>query len=168
MSISGKANNMVKPLSGMKFSNLTKMSPMSPMSSPRKGNLTNIIAGTAIGVAAGTAIEENNNKSNNYLTKQSDFQKIEIEQINLLEFSRLYKIAGIPIMDFVITYILLYCINALYLKYDCKIILILTFPVTIIFNMLINEKLKMTNLILLVLVLSIICLFNTNPINNTQ
>jgi hypothetical protein len=76
------------------------------------------------------------------------------EKISLLQFSRLYKIGGIPILDFVITYILLYILNATYLKLDYALILVATIPITIFFEMLTNKELNVTFMIILILVLS--------------
>lgn len=84
------------------------------------------------------------------------------KEISLLDFSRLYKIGKIPVIDFIIIYILLYSINSIYFKYDYKIILIVTIPITIIFNLFTNPQLKLSTIMLIILILSIFYLFGTS------
>lgn len=57
------------------------------------------------------------------------------KQLNLWQFIRLYKIGQIPIIDFVVTYIVLYLFNLYYFHFDYKFILMMTILVVILFNM---------------------------------
>ena len=88
-------------------------------------------------------------------------------QINLVEFTRLYKIGPIPVIDFIIIYICFYLLNSIYFDLDYKIILIATIPLTILFNLITNANCKVTNLILLILIVStyylITCCTNLMP-----
>jgi len=84
------------------------------------------------------------------------------KEISLLDFSRLYKIGKIPVIDFIIVYILLYSINSIYFRYDYKIVLIITIPITIIFNLFTNPQLKLSTIMLIILILSIFYLFSVS------
>ena len=64
-----------------------------------------------------------------------------VAKLNLWEFSRMYKVYNIPITDFIIVYIVLYFLSRLYSWGDPKMIFLLTIPITLIFNMIINPKL---------------------------
>lgn len=81
-----------------------------------------------------------------------------IPRYSLLDFIRLYKIGGIPIIDFFIVYIILYMINKIHFNYDFKLVLVATIPVTIVFNLVINKKIKITLIIIIILLLSMLYL----------
>lgn len=79
--------------------------------------------------------------------------------INLLEFSQMYKICGVPIINFFVVYIILYCINCIYLECDFKNVLLTTIPVTIIISILTNLKNKSsTSTTIFLIAMSIIAL----------
>lgn len=77
------------------------------------------------------------------------------ENISLVDFSRMYKIGGIPIIDFVVVYIFLYVLNHFYFKFDFKTVLVGTIPITIILEFISNPKVKLSTTMLTILVLSI-------------
>lgn len=76
--------------------------------------------------------------------------------LNLLEFSRLYKIYEIPIINFVIIYIILYGLNCLHFDCNFKNVLILTIPITLIFSAISNPKLKLSPVMVIVLIASVV------------
>lgn len=77
-------------------------------------------------------------------------------EINLFDFSRLYTIGHIPVIDFVIVYIILYCLNCLCLDFDFKVVLIGAIPLTILINLLSNDKVNISVGLLTVLFVTII------------
>lgn len=77
---------------------------------------------------------------------------------NLWEFMHLYKIGGISVVDFFVIYVLLYVYNSLYLHADKKIILVSAIPITIIYNILTDKKMKASWFIILILLISVIYL----------
>jgi len=90
------------------------------------------------------------------LNVESPNYKIKSEnEINLVEFTKLYKVGQIPIIDFFMIYIIFYLINSLYLNLDYKIVLVATIPLTIVFNLITNDQCKISNMILLILVMSL-------------
>lgn len=93
-----------------------------------------------------------------YMSKSSPIvsEKQTTPNINLLEFSRMYEICEIPIINFVIVYIILYFLNCLYFDYDFKIILIATIPITLIFSIVSSPKLKLSLSMIIISVISII------------
>lgn len=92
-------------------------------------------------------------------TKSTDSQS----EMNLLDFSRLYKIGGIPVIDFILVYVLLFIANKLYLDFNYKIILVATIPITIIFELIISQgKIKLSFILILILIISIFYLLFAN------
>ncbi len=90
-----------------------------------------------------------------YVKKQPDTIKTNPKTkpvTNLLEFSRLYKVCDIPIIDFIVTYIFLYYFNCLYFHHDFKIILIMTVPITLLFNILTNPNVQITSSIIVIII----------------
>ena len=85
------------------------------------------------------------------------------EAINLWQFIRLYTVAGIPIIDFFITYILIYVFNCFYFHYDAKIIVLLAIPVTIIYNLLTNKNVKISWFLIAIMIISVFLLFVVKP-----
>jgi hypothetical protein len=98
--------------------------------------------------------------ADNNIEKKKDPHNILKNQsnMNLLEFSRLYKINKIPFMDFIIVYLFLYSINCICLGYDFEIILLVTLPITLVLEILTNSKLNISLTIFLIVLLSIILL----------
>ena len=88
------------------------------------------------------------------------------DTMNLLEFSRMYKLGQIPIIDFIIGYIFLYIINSIWTKYDYKLILIITVPLVIIFNLLLNPDVKLSIGLGIILVVSIYFLLTRKYVHN--
>ena len=111
-------------------------------------------------VTAGTVISDENNavqyNGDNNNTKYSNQKK----EINLWEFSRLYKIGQIPILDIIIVYVIIYLFNSLFLNYNYKFVLLMIIPVTIFFNILTNEEFKISFFIILIFVISLYYLFS--------
>lgn len=83
-------------------------------------------------------------------------------EMNLFDFSRMYKIGQIPIMDFIVVYILLCILNALYFDYNYKFMLVATIPLTILTNVIFMKNIKLTGLLMTIFVVSILYLFYIN------
>ncbi len=113
---------------------------------------------TSIALASAGAeviTEDDNNQINNPKVIIPQNQEI----ISLWQFLKLYTIGDIPIIDFCIVYVILYVINSLYLHYDYKIILVLTVPITIIYNILTNKRLKISIFMVVAIIVSMYFLF---------
>lgn len=134
-----KLNTIVKPVSTINFNALNHLA------------VANMGLGTAITSYNPNYITQiiNNNKINNN----------NYNELNLLDFARLYKIGQIPIIDFVIVYIILYVFNKLYSCFDYKFIFVATIPITVIFNLIVNKRIKLSNMMIFILLLSIIYLW---------
>lgn len=77
------------------------------------------------------------------------------DKINLLDFIRSYKIGKIPIIDFLIIYVLLYIFNKMYYHFNAKTIIIATIPITIIINIVLYHNTKFGNGIIIIMIVSI-------------
>ena len=95
-----------------------------------------------------TINKKDNKKGNNHLSDTKN-------ELNLLNFSRLYKIGQIPIMDFIIMYIILCIFNAICFNYDYKIMLVATIPLTILIDIIFVKNIKITKLLLIIFFVSI-------------
>ena len=129
-----------------------------------------ILAGAGASVILDKVNNDNKIADNAVITRSSSAPTTAStgqEVINLWQFIRLYTIAGIPIIDFFITYILIYVFNSYYLHYDEKIILISTIPITIIYNLLTNKNVKMSWFLLAVIIISVFLLFMVKPNKKT-
>lgn len=93
---------------------------------------------------------------------------VEYENIDLVSFSRLYKIGSIPIFDFVVFYIVFYAINALYLDFSYKIVLFGAIICTVLFNLITNNECHMSYLILFILAISTYYLILSVPSLNIR
>uniref|UniRef100_A0A6C0LU18 Uncharacterized protein n=1 Tax=viral metagenome TaxID=1070528 RepID=A0A6C0LU18_9ZZZZ len=82
-------------------------------------------------------------------------------EINLLTFSRLYKIGGIPIFDLILIFFILYIINNYAQCSDSNFILIATIPTTIIIDLIICRNLKISPIMILIMLLCIFYLYTT-------
>lgn len=133
-----------------------------PVSNINLEYLTNLMSGDENN-------ENNDNNNNNKKDISNKHKKKEIsdstkeisesdKEISLLEFSRLYKIGQIPIMDFIAIYIILYLFNSICLHYNYKLILVSTIPITILFDILTNNNLKISGIMIFVLIISILYL----------
>lgn len=80
------------------------------------------------------------------------------KEINLIELARLYRLVNVPVVDFIMVYIVIYTFNEVYFNFDYKTILIATIPITIILNLLMDNKCKITEMVLLVLFISVIAI----------
>lgn len=138
-----------------------------PVSTSKMNSITNA---ALLSTAAGAVVlsdldnntyvkEENNNTNNN--EKKDDIES----EINLWEFSRLYTIADIPIIDFIIIYIIIYLLNKICMNLNYKFILVLAIPITIIFELFTNKNTNVSNILLIIFVISIILLLSTNVTN---
>jgi len=114
----------------------------------------NLIPLTSIALAGAGAEVIMNDDNNAHKNTKVIFNQGQ-ETISLWQFIRMYTIAGIPIIDFIIFYVIIYIINAIYLHYDYKLVLIITVPITILFNILTNKKLKISWFIVVAMVISI-------------
>ena len=65
-------------------------------------------------------------------------------QINLLEYIKLYKIGQVPFIYFFIVYLCLYIINDCFFTGSSKIVLLLSFPMTICYALLLDKKCKLS------------------------
>lgn len=121
-------------------------------------NLKFPMASAIIGASGATVVMEEENNDNDYQiikTNGVDIQTNCQEIINLWQFIRMYTISNIPLIDFIVVYVIIYIVNLLYLHYDKKFVLILTFPITILYNILSNNKLKITGFMLIIILISI-------------
>lgn len=119
------------------------------------------LTGALLTLGAETVI--NDDSSNGEISRDSFLRP---DTMNLLEFSRMYKLGQIPIIDFIIGYIFLYIINSICGKYDYKLILIITVPLVIIFNLFLNPNVKPTIGLGIILVISIYFLLTTKYVHN--
>jgi hypothetical protein len=121
----------------------------------------NLIPLTSIALAgAGTEVITNENNDGS-IAHTVTIPKNQ-EKLNLWQFLHLYTIGGIPIIDFFIFYVILYIVNALYLHCDYKLILLLTVPIAIVYNILTNKNLKISLFIVLASLISIYFLLTMN------
>ena len=111
-------------------------------------------------------MDKNNSKS----TAKSETNpeiKSPPEKLNLWQFSRMYKVYDIPITDFVIVYVILYCLNHLYPIDGFKLVFIMTIPITIIFNMLTNPEITMKSstvfFVIIILLIAYFTAYHTGP-----
>jgi hypothetical protein len=65
-------------------------------------------------------------------------------QMNLIQFSRLYTIGGVPFFDFIVVYIALYVANSLYLHWDYRSIIFITIPIVVIIDYLVDNNVEMS------------------------
>lgn len=84
------------------------------------------------------------------------------KEINLWQYCRFFTIMNIPVIDFIAVYILLYIINTLCPRYNYKLILVATIPITILLNIIINKKVKITGILLVILLISMYYLLSMN------
>lgn len=138
-----------------------------PVSTAKLGDLTTMAAATGAFVAT-----VNNNDDNNNYIRRSNSNPSSIpaneKKINLVEFSRLYRIGQIPIIDFIVVYIILYIVNALCWNFDFKFILVATIPITILFNIFSNKQLKISWVIIVILIICFYLLLTMDNIGSKQ
>lgn len=91
-------------------------------------NIVNKITKPTSRINLSSLIDES---SNQYLQENIHEQE---KQLSLWQFIRLYTIGKIPVIDFIITYIILHLFNLYYLHFDYKFILIMTILIVILFN----------------------------------
>ncbi|XWV26477.1 putative orfan [Tupanvirus soda lake] len=119
---------------------------------------------TSVALASAGANVIMNDETYNFLQKNPETTSVsDNEQIlNLWQFIRLYTVATIPIVDFIIVYTVVYILNALYLHYNHKFVLISTVPFTILISILTNKNMKITSFIIIVMIISIYYLLTLN------
>lgn len=123
--------------------------------------LTNPTSNANLYAIANLVLDEDNNYANhNPVSQISTFNNNESE-LNLCQFCRLYTIAGVPIMDFFIVYILFYVLNSICLKYDYKLVLLATIVVVIVFNIFTNKNISCLPFWIIVLVVTLYYIFRT-------
>lgn len=125
MSVIQRVNNMTKPMSKLRFVNIAPI--------------------IANGLSTAT------NKSRSFI---SDDQNKVPEKKSFMDFVRMYKIGNIPIMDFIITYILLYIINKLYIDIDNKYIIIGTIPITLVIDLILDDDVTPSVMIVAIIIIS--------------
>jgi len=133
--MSAKITSMLKPTSEINFSSVNKLNKI--LTDPNKlepGRASNL---------------------------REPFYSLDIKQLNLLEFCRMYKLICIPVIDFIFIYILLYVINYFYLDYDMDMILIATIPITLLFEIIICKNLKISIYTVAIIMVSIFYLVYT-------
>ncbi|CAH6420468.1 Hypothetical protein MVR_LOCUS138 [uncultured virus] len=84
------------------------------------------------------------------------------QTISLWDFLHLYTIGGMPIVDFLIVYVVLYVGNRFVLHYNQKIIIIATIALVILFN-LVTSKVELSWLLAIVLVVCAVLLVWIDP-----
>lgn len=85
----------------------------------------------------------------------------EKQKMSFMEFIKLYKIGKIPIIYFLVFYIVLYLINDIlnhygYKHYSYKMVLVATIPVTLIFSILTIKEVKITAIMGAILLLCVL------------
>ena len=120
---------------------------------PTTGNLSNLLNSAAIStISLGTLMSN----TNDYVTEISNKPLyVPQKEITLLQFMRLYKVGNIPVIDFLVVYVMLCVLNNLYFNLDYKSILIGTVPFTIVFNILSNPKCKISQSVIIILIASL-------------
>lgn len=142
MSVSQKINTMTKPSSKLKFINIAP------------------IISSGLSEATETRKSFIRNNSDNIKRKKD---------MSMIEFIRLYKIGNVPIMDFFFTYIILYVANKLYTNIDNKYIIIGTVPITLLIDIILDDKITPSVLITIIFILSIFYLaFNIDIKKNNM
>lgn len=86
-------------------------------------------------------------------------------EINLIDFSRLYKVGQIPIVDFFIVYIFLHFVNLVYFKYDYSAAFIATIPTTVIIYLLTNRKYKISFMVIIIMAVCVYLFHNITSKN---
>lgn len=64
--------------------------------------------------------------------------------MSLWDYSRMYEIGNIPIMDFIGAYILFYVVNSMYFKRDFRYVIFVTIFSVILLNILFNKRVKIS------------------------
>ncbi len=121
----------------------------------------NVAALTTLGMlGAGAAIAMDDDDKNKIMEEsvsdQADINTKTVEkEMSLWDYCKSYQIKNIPIIDFLIAYIFLYLLSKTWLHYDFKCVLVATLPLVLIFNLLENPKVKMSDGIFIILILSV-------------
>lgn len=137
----------------LKNSNTYVNKMLKPTSNAKLIPLTTI----ALAGAGAEIINEDNNDQINYKMMIPK----NMETINAWQFLKLYTVSGIPIVDFFFIYVILYVINSIYLHYNYKLVLLLTIPITIIYNIITNKKLEISVFMVVSIIVSAYFLFTT-------
>lgn len=119
------------------------------------------VAGSAA-LAAGGALA---------LSPRRSFSPEQLENsqtINGFQYCRLYTVAGIPIIDFIVAYILLYVANSLWFRLHQGTVLVAAIPLTIVFNLLTNSKVQMSSFLLILIIISLFLIFLLEIPSNTD
>ena len=125
-----------------------------PTSTLKTNNIAKMAGIFSIPAIASASVDDiDNDNSLDYKENIDDVPESNGE-INLWQFLRMYRIAEIPIMDWFIIYIFIFCLNSLYLHYDYKWVLLISIPMTILFNVLANKKFQVSGIIIIILVIT--------------
>lgn len=102
-------------------------------------------------------IDSSDNQSNTMLYKPDVPKKR--REMNVYHFCRLFTIGEIPIIDFIIIYLLLYFLNKIYFQCCYKLVLIAAIFTTILFNITTNKNVRQSGYIIIIIVLGFLYLF---------
>ena len=135
MSVAQKINNMTKPTSKLRFANIA------PVVAP-------IIA---------SGLSESTQTRKKFIS--TDNNKEPVKSKSLLEFIRMYKIGNVPIMDFIIVYILLYVGNKLHFNLENQYIILSTVPITLLIDLLLDDEITPSVIMYGIIILTVFYLF---------
>jgi hypothetical protein len=76
-------------------------------------------------------------------------------ELNLISFTRMFRFGNLPIIDFIVVYLILYVINKSYLRCDYQHIFALTILIVIGINILDNKTFRFSKLILILIIISV-------------
>jgi hypothetical protein len=140
---------------------------VSKITKPTAISLAALTALVATETGAGVVTFDNktdinqNNKPYHYISQET--QNVpDKATMNLFQFSRLYTIGKIPIIDFIIIYIFMYLLNSICGMYNYKLILVAAVPITIIINIITNKNVKINAVLLIILIISMYYLLTMN------
>jgi hypothetical protein len=128
------------------------------LSRPTNDTFNSGAAAAAIAGAAGATVISEEANDEDYTRNENSFTQKQLanaEPISTIEFARMYTVAGIPFLDFIISYIILWVINAFFPIFDQKTVLLGSVPITIVYNLMTNPNVKMNFFLLVVMMISI-------------
>jgi len=111
-------------------------------------------------IAAGSFVSVDDDNTVHYMKENSSIASNSGKKISLWEFSRLYKIGQVPILDIILIYIIIYLFNSLFLHYNYKFVLLMIIPTTIIFEIITNKEFKVSLIVVIIFAISVYYLFS--------
>ena len=136
-----------------------------PTNPPKLNNIPKIASLFSAPILASAAVNTMSDNNDLYFETNENIVVESDKELNFWQFLRLYKIAQIPIMDLIIIYVLIYCVNSIYLNYNYKWVLLMTIPITVLFNILTNKEFKLSAIIMAMLIITLYYLLTSNFIN---